>query len=587
MNCKKYVLAFGLLLALTQCSRPGKSTQLYALFEEVWNFRLEENPLFATAAGYHQFDDRLPLIGVKNEERRANFSREVLQRLARIDTQTLNVQDQVSYEIFWRLQEERVAAFEHETYWIPFNVDSGFHISFARLPRRVPLSTVQDYENYVARLRGFSAYVDQHIDLLREAYQKSVTLPRIVMEGYEVPIESHIVGDVEESIFYVPFVEFPPSIPATEHARLKEVGARAIREHVVPGYQAFLDFMVNEYIPNARSTVGASDLPMGLKYYAYLIRHFTTVDISAEEIHRLGLQEVERIRSEMMDVIEELKFSGSFADFLKFLRTDERFYPKTPDQLLKEASFIAKRMDGKLPLLFKTLPRLPYGIVPVPHDLAPKYTGGRYIRAPLGSNQPGYYWVNTYALESRPLYVLEALTLHESVPGHHLQNALQQELQGLPNFRRFTNFTAFGEGWGLYSERLGLEAGFYRDPYSNFGRLTYEMWRACRLVVDSGLHALGWSRDQAMDFLAENTALSLHEIRTETDRYIAWPGQALAYKIGELKILELRRRAEETLGEKFDVREFHDAVLENGSLPLPVLETQIEKYIRNKQGALY
>ena len=281
----------------------------------------------------------------------------------------------------------------------------------------------------------------------------------------------------------------------------------------------------------------------------------------------------------MTDVIRRTGFTGDFAAFLQFLRTDPRFYAKTPEELLKEAAWIAKRMDGKLPSLFKTLPRLPYGIQPVPPHLAPKYTGGRYISAPIGSTQAGYYWVNTYALENRPLYILESLTLHEAVPGHHLQIALNREMEGLPNFRRFASIPAFSEGWGLYSERLGLEAGFYTDPYRNFGRLTYEMWRACRLVVDTGMHFMRWTREQAMDFLASNTALSRHEVKTETDRYISWPGQALAYKMGELEIRDLRRRAEQALGERFDVREFHDIVLGSGVVPLTVLEDQVGAYI--------
>jgi uncharacterized protein (DUF885 family) len=286
----------------------------------------------------------------------------------------------------------------------------------------------------------------------------------------------------------------------------------------------------------------------------------------------------------MEEVMRGVGFRGDFAAFLRFLRTDPRFYARTPEQLLREAAWIAKRMDGALPALFGRLPRLPYGVQPVPAHLAPKYTGGRYISAPPGGTQPGYYWVNTYALDSRPLYTLEALTLHEAVPGHHLQIALAQELEGLPPLRRNVYHSAFGEGWGLYSERLGLEAGFYADPYSNFGRLTYEMWRACRLVVDTGLHALGWTREQAMEFLASNTALSLHEVQTETDRYISWPGQALAYKMGELHIRDLRERAETTLGDRFDVRAFHDAILANGSVPLDVLSDIVDRWIASRQG---
>jgi len=299
----------------------------------------------------------------------------------------------------------------------------------------------------------------------------------------------------------------------------------------------------------------------------------------------LGLAEVARIKAEMLDVLRQVKWQGSFPEFLQFLRSDPRFYAKTPEELLKQASYIAKRMDGKLPSLFKTLPRQPYGVEPVPADIAPKYTGGRYNGAPIDGTRAGTYWVNTYALETRPLYNLEALTLHEAVPGHHLQTSLQQELKDLPKFRRYDYVNAFGEGWGLYSERLGLEAGFYQDPYSNFGRLSYEMWRACRLVVDPGMHWKGWTRDQALEYMSQNTALSLHEVTTEIDRYIGWPGQALAYKMGELKIRELRARAEAALGPRFDVREFHDAVLRNGSVPLPVLEAQIDAFIAKAKAA--
>jgi uncharacterized protein (DUF885 family) len=325
-------------------------------------------------------------------------------------------------------------------------------------------------------------------------------------------------------------------------------------------------------------------MPGGRALYAYLIRHFTTLDMTADQVHELGLSEVKRIRAEMDAVIAKTGFSGDFAAFLEFLRTDPRFYPKTAEELLKQAAYLAKKMDGKLPLLFGRLPRQPYGVEAVPDDIAPKYTAGRYVGAPLDSKRAGRYWVNTYALNSRSLYNLEALTLHEAVPGHHLQNALAKELTDLPKFRRYAHVNAFGEGWGLYSERLGLEAGFYTDPYSDFGRLTYEMWRACRLVVDTGLHAKGWTRQQAMDYLAGNTALSLHEVTTETDRYISWPGQALAYKMGELKIRELRKKSEQALGKRFDIRAFHDAVLANGTLTLPVLERRIEDFVRESEA---
>jgi uncharacterized protein (DUF885 family) len=357
-------------------------------------------------------------------------------------------------------------------------------------------------------------------------------------------------------------------------------GRTAVANGAIAGYREFLEFFEKEYQPGARTSLGATEFPQGRAYYQQKIREFTTLDLTPDQIHQIGLREVERISGEMRAVIRDTGFKGDFAAFLQFLRTDPRFYAKTPEQLLERASRIAKRMDGKLPSLFRTLPRLPYTVDPVPADIAPKYTTGRYVSAPQGSKQPGIYWVNTYKLEVRPFYNLEALTLHEAVPGHHLQIALSRELGSLPNFRRYSYISAFGEGWGLYSEWLGLEAGFYTDPYDNFGRLTYEMWRACRLVVDTGLHAKGWTRQQAIDYMATRTALPLHEVTTEVDRYISWPGQALAYKLGELKIKELRKRAESALGARFDVRDFHDVVLGSGAVPLNVLEANVDAWVK-------
>jgi uncharacterized protein (DUF885 family) len=513
------------------------------------------------------------------------FLKDILDELGAIDRAALDEEHRINYDIFKQQLQNRIENFELRGHLIPLTVDNGFHIAFARLPKRVPLTTVEDYDNYIARLLAYPAYVEQHIELMRAGLESGMTLPKVVLNGYEVTIETHVVDEPQESIFFDPFDDFPATLPPDAAARLTQEGRRAVMEGAVKGYRAFLDFMGDEYIPNARESIGAYELLNGREYYQHTIRFFTTLDMTPDEIHALGLKEVERIKSEMLEIIQQVGFRGSFAAFLKFLRTDPRFYAQTPDELLKEASFIAKRMDAKLPSLFKTLPRLPYGVAPVPDHLAPKYTGGRYVGPALGSTEPGYYWVNTFALDSRPLYVLESLTLHEAVPGHHLQNAIAREKTNLPNFRRFSYISAFGEGWGLYSEWLGLEAGFYEDPYSNFGRLTYEMWRACRLVVDTGMHSMGWTRQQSIDFLASNTALSLHECTTETDRYISWPGQALAYKLGELKIKELRREAEQALGQSFDVREFHDVILMNGSVPLTVLEDLIRSYIKEKDSA--
>ncbi len=551
----------------------------HRLLDEDWEARLRDNPLLASSEGDHRYDDRLPSVAPADLERQAERSRATLARLSALDPASLDVQDRISYDMLGRTLRDEIADHEFGAWRLPINADSGFHTGLADLPRHTTFATVRDYESYTARLRAIPTYVAQEIANMREGLRTGFSLPRVVLEGYDVTIRTHVVDDPEKSVFYAPFTSFPPGVPESERARLREAGKAAVKDGAVAGYRAFLDFMTGEYIPRTRTTTAAADLPRGREYYAFRVRHFTTLDVTPEEVHRIGLAEVERIHAEMMDVIQKTGFQGDFAAFLQFLRTDPRFYAKTPEELLQRASFIAKRMDGKLPSLFGRLPRLPYGVEPVPAHLAPKYTGGRYVEAPVGGTRAGTYWVNTYALESRPLYTQEALTLHEAVPGHHLQIALQQELQGVPPLRRSAGVGAFVEGWGLYSEHLGLEAGFYQDPYSNFGRLTYEMWRACRLVVDTGLHALGWSRQKAIDFLAANTALSLHEVTTETDRYISWPGQALGYKMGELKIRELRKAAETELGPRFDVREFHDAVLANGPVPLPILEERIRAYI--------
>ena len=579
----KIILLIALLLPSVLMAQSA-NTQLQAIFQEEWNFRQVEDPLFATSVGNHAYDDKLPSVSQKDQDRRAEYYKSILAKLDGIDRNSLSTTDRINYDLFRRDVENNLSEYKFRSYLIPLTVDSGFHIEFARLPKDMTLLTVKDYRNYIARLRAFPDYVKQHIELMREGIRAGMTLPAIVLEGYEVTIATHVVDDPTKSVFYEPFANFPPSVSETERKQLQQLGSVAILEAIVPAYHEFNDFMVNEYRPKARRSLAAYDLPNGKEYYGYLVEHFTTLPLTPEEVHQTGLKEVERIQVEMNTVMQQTGFKGDFAAFLKFLRTDPQFYAKTPDELLKDACFIAKKMDGKLPSLFKTLPRLPYGVQPVPPHLAPKYTAGRYVGPAYGSTEPGIYWVNTYALESRPLYALEALTLHEAVPGHHLQTALAKELQGLPDFRRFSYLSAFGEGWGLYSEHLGLEAGFYQDPYSNFGRLTYEMWRACRLVVDTGIHSMGWTRQQAMDYIASHTALSLHEVQTETDRYISWPAQALAYKIGELKIRELRAKAEKELGEKFDVREFHDAVLGNGSVTLPVLEDVINRYIADQKS---
>jgi uncharacterized protein (DUF885 family) len=582
---KRFLVLVPLLL-LPIPAAADEVAKLHDLFDREWEFRLQEDPLFATSVGRHEYDDRLPSVTVADLERQNATTKTMLGELAAIDRSQLPAEEQVNSDIFRRQLEDRVADFEMGDYQMPFNADSGFHTGFSRLPEEVPLATVKDYENYISRLRAWPRYVREQIELMRIGLRRGMTVPRATLDGYDGTISAHVVEDPAKSVFWAPFEKFPSTVPEKDRERLRGEGRAAVMEGAVVGYREFLDFFRQEYLPGARKTLAASELPNGRAFYAQRIREFTTLDLPPEEIHKLGLAEVERISSEMNAVMKQVKFQGDFAAFLKFLRTDPRFYTKTPDELLQRAAWIAKRIDGKLPAFFKTLPRLPYTVLPVPPDIAPKYTSGRYVEAPEGSTQPGIYWVNTYKLESRPLYNLEALTLHEAVPGHHLQIARSRELENLPSFRRFSYISAFGEGWGLYSEGLGKEMGFYTDPYSDFGRLTYEIWRACRLVVDTGVHAMGWTRQQAIDYLASRTALPLHEVETEVDRYISWPAQALAYKLGELKIKALRRRAEQALGERFDIRGFHDVVLGSGAVPLNVLEANVDRWIGTARQAV-
>jgi len=460
---------------------------------------------------------------------------------------------------------------------------SGLHRSFPDLPNIAPLDTLKDYENYVARLAAFQAFARAHIELMRTGIRRGYVPPRVVLEGIEDSIQAHVVQDPTESVLFKPFEQLPESITETDQRNIIQAGRAAIVNSVVPGYQALLQFMLDEYIPAGREDIAASSLPDGQAFYEHRVRKNTTLDLTPQQVHDIGLEEVRRIRDEMDDVIRRVDFQRGFREFVHFLRTDERFYVDTPEALMKEVALIMKKMDGQLPRLFKKLPRTPYGLRQIPDHIAPKTTSAYYFPAAGDGMKAGFYYVNTYDLKSRPLYEYEALSLHEAVPGHHLQLALQMELD-LPDFRRFGGITAFIEGWALYAERLGLEVGFYQDPYSDFGRLTFEMWRATRLVVDTGMHYLGWTRQQAIDFMAENTALSLLNITNEVDRYISWPGQALAYKIGEIKIRELRTLAEQALGPRFDVREFHGMILENGGIPLDVLEANVKRWIAEQAG---
>jgi len=558
------------------------SAIFHQLLNDEWEAQLRADPLLATFTGDHRFDDRLPRVGEAAMAARLDDLRGFAARLQAIARAALSPADQLNYDIFQRQLANETGLLEFHAYRMPLSKAGSFHIYFPELHQEMPLQTGQAYENYIARLRAFRQYVADHIEVMRAGLDAGQVPPLVTLAGLEQTIAPHIVQDAAASRLYTPFQKFPAAIPAAAGAALAQAGAAAILESVVPGYADLLAFLQEQYLPAARESIAAADLPHGRAYYQHCIRCHTALDLTPAEIHQIGLAEVQRIHGEMQEVIRQVRFDGDFHAFVEFLRHDPRFYVTTPEALLEKTSLILKRMDGELPRMFKTLPRLPYGIRAIPDYAAPGNTTAYYMNGSGDGTRAGFYYVNTYDLKSRPLYEMEALSLHEAVPGHHLQLTLQQELD-LPPFRRFRFLNSYIEGWALYAERLGLESGFYTDPYSNFGRLSYEMWRACRLVVDPGIHALGWSRQQAIDFMAENTSLTLLNITNEVDRYIAWPGQAVAYKLGEIKIRELRARAELALGSRFDLRQFHDVLLTSGAVPLDVLENMADAWVAAEQ----
>ena len=507
------------------------------------------------------------------------FAFNILSKLSKIDVNKLDENDNISYELLSFVLNDIIAYYDFERFLNPLLSDSGFHSSLVYNVR--PLYNFEQVKNYLNKLNSIPQYVDQYLPLLRRGIEKGVSQPLVIFNGYESTYDDHITDNYESNYFYSPFKNLPKDLSQAHKDSILTEAKKAIEKNVVPQFVRIKEFFETEYYPNTRKTIGVSETPNGSEFYQNRINYYTTSkNYTADEIHQIGLNEVSRIKKEMIKIIEELRFKGSFEEFFKFLRTDSQFYAKTPEALLMYARDISKRADEQLPRFFKTLPRKPYGVAPVPDAIAPKYTGGRYVGTSKNSTDPGYYWVNTYDLKSRTLYTIPALTVHEAVPGHHLQSALNNELgDSIPRFRRNLYLSAYGEGWGLYTEFLADEMGIYTTPYEQFGKFTYEMWRACRLVIDTGIHAKGWSREEAVNFMSKNTALSLHEVNTEIDRYISWPGQALSYKIGELKIRQLRNKAKKELKEKFDIREFHEKILEYGTVTLSTLERRINNYI--------
>ena len=526
----------------------------------------------------------LGLFSKEQFKKEANYAKKQLKQLNKINPKNLSETEFISLELLKFKLQDTIDYYDFERFLNPLLSDSGFHTSFPFIVR--PFQNYNQVKRYLDQLNAIPDRVNQFLPLLREGLEKGVSQPRVIFNGYESSYNDHIVSDFKESYFYTPFNDLPRTLSLSQKDSILTAAEVAITKHVIPQFKVVKTFFEEEYYPKTRSAIGISEIPNGKEYYQNRINYYTTsTQYSADAIHQIGLDEVARIKNEMEKIILELEFQGNFSEFLDFLRTDPQFYATSPEQLLMIARDMAKRADEQLPRFFKTLPRKPYGVAAVPAAIAPKYTTGRYVGTSKNSTDPGYYWVNTYDLPSRPLYVLPSLTVHEAVPGHHLQGSLNLELgDSIPQFRKNTYLSAYGEGWGLYCEFLAEEMGMYTTAYEQFGKLTYEMWRACRLVVDTGIHAKGWTRDQVIEYMSKNTALSIHEINTETDRYISWPGQALSYKIGELKIRELRTKAEKELGANFDIREFHEVVLEQGTVTLSILEKRINIYIKKNKN---
>lgn len=542
--------------------------QLKALYEAYWTWRMRE-------AGQEEDDDggfiggsRLPSVDPASQQQRLVYHEDMLARLEAIPEAQLSDAERINAAVFRTILRNEIADARFREWEMPFNSDSSF---WAYLTPRQGLRDAEAYRRYIARMRDVPRYFSEQIANMRAGLDRGFSVPRATLAGRDESLVPFTTADPEQNPFYTAFTMMPDRIPEAERRALQEEAKAAIREAVVPAYAELLTFLRSEYMPRARTTLAATAMPDGQAYYDAQIREYTTLDLEAEQIHRIGLEEVARIRAEMMEVMRESGHQGSFEEFLHFLRTDPQFYARTPEELLMFSAWVAKRADGKLGETIGHLPRGRFTILPVPDAIAPFYTAGR---GGLGS-----CLMNTHNLPSRPLYQIPALTLHECAPGHSFQAALAAEQDQGPAFRRYTYFSGYGEGWGLYTEWLGIGMGIYRTPYEHFGRLSYEMWRAARLVIDTGIHQYGWSRDRAIQYLSEHTALSDHEVRTEVDRYISWPGQALAYKLGEITIRRLRREAEQALGPRFDQRKFHDAILALGSVPLPVLEQRIARFI--------
>ncbi|HLJ89200.1 MAG TPA: DUF885 domain-containing protein [Candidatus Angelobacter sp.] len=579
MRCWTLALVLYALSALGQTNPPNAAAKsLHDLFTAEWDYDMEHSPEEASSLGDRRWNDRWSDDSLEAHARSNQHNQDVLARLAKIERSALPPADQLNYDLFKKGYERRIERYNFHWFLLPLNQREGIQ-TIDDLADALRFETVKDYEDWITRLKTFPVPLDQTIALMRQGIRERMVHPKVIMERLPAQIDKQIVSDPEQSGFYKPFKSFPKNIPSVDQQRLRTEAQQAIQQQVVPAFKKFKQFFVSEYLPACFDQVGAWQLPHGGELYAFFVRDFTTTNLTPEQVHETGLHEVERIRGEMEKVMQQAGFKGSREEFFKFLRTDPQFFYKTPEELFTAYEAVAKSIDPNLVKVFRTLPRLPYGVEAIPAAFAPDTTTAYYRQGAADGSRAGTYFVNLYKPETRPKWEMMALTLHESVPGHHLQLARAQEMGEQPMFRRFAGYTAFVEGWGLYAESLGDDMGMYKDPYSKFGQLTYEMWRAVRLVVDTGMHAKHWTREQAIRYFMDNAPKQELDITNEIDRYIAWPGQALAYKTGELKIKELRARARRELGDGFDLKEFHDVVLGSGAVPLDILENNVNGWI--------
>ena len=560
-------------------SEVSDSEKFHKLLEKEWEKGIVRNPEWASRLGDNRFNDKLNDASYETIINRQSDTKELLTKVKKIDRSILDKKDKLNYDLYLQGIEKQIEGFGFLSDLMPIDQMGGIQIGFAGISNYMPFKTRKDYENYLLRMEAFPVKMEQTIDLMKRGVNAGWVPPKIVLGSVPDQINAQYNKPVEDSPLFEPFKDFPESIGEEEKNQLIEQMKTVLRDKVYPAYDSLLIYFTESYLGACRESIACKDFPNGEAYYNYKIKSYTTTNLTSEEIHQIGLGEVARIRAEMMSVKDETGFEGTFDEFLTFLRTDSQFYFSSEEELINEYRMICKKADAELPKFFGLLPRLPYGVKPIPDYQAPASPTAYYYSGSQKAGRAGFFMANTYKLDTRPKYEMEALSIHEAVPGHHLQITLAQELEDIPMFRRHGGYTAFVEGWGLYSEKLAEEMGFYNTPYSKFGQLTYEMWRACRLVVDTGMHAFDWSRQRAINFMLANTAKTENDVRVEIDRYIAWPGQALAYKIGELKIRKLRAKAEKEMGDKFNIRDFHDVVLGKGAVPLDILEKHVNDYI--------